>query len=245
MIAESEQILGLAAGLEGMPLTEATMALSERAGISEHRAEDLIRTWDSWGLLSRVAEQGRVEVEVGIEQFVADPDQFNEDVLRFLPETIRNLWSRKALLRAGTEMVGELRATLERDDGLEPFRVLLPGPLKDQLDRLMAINLFAAAVALMTNLSRNAPASSVAEEISAVNLAERAQGILERWQVEGLLSPASASTAASGLGSLFSLFDDDPQTMLSGEESGSIADREWIFRPVGEVPVTGYLRPRP
>lgn len=121
----------------------------------------------------------------------------------------------------------------------------------------MALNLFAAAVALIVRLSEGSPAR-LAEEIIAVNLIEEAGGRLESLETEAQLAHADVSSAAGELRGLFELFqDDDVRDMfdmhepadaaLAGHDPikrqmGVVDQRvESSFRPFGWTIPTGYL----
>ena len=73
----------------------------------------------------------------------------------------------------------------------------------------LALDLFAAAVALMARLSDGAPAGCVSEEIIAVALMEEARAWLEMRCEEGMLDEAEEHAASDELRGLFELIEDD------------------------------------
>jgi hypothetical protein len=105
-------------------------------------------------------------------QFLARDGDADHDVLGFLPRVIDDLNAREALLVAGTLVVDEFRVALLRGAAVEHAQQLVPPAFITAVDDRLALDLFAAAVALMARLSDGAPAGCVAEEIMSVGLME-------------------------------------------------------------------------
>jgi hypothetical protein len=99
----------------------------------------------------------------------------DHDVLSFLAHVIDDLNARKALLTAGTILVDECRAAWLDGDPVDHARDLVPPAFATAVDERLALDLFAAAVALVAGLSDGAPAGCVAEEIISVGLMEEAR----------------------------------------------------------------------
>jgi hypothetical protein len=134
----------------------------------------------------------------------------------------------------------------------------MPKAFEQAVTEAIAVNLFAAAVALMARLSDGEPAGCVAEEILAVELMEGARDWLDRQKAVGALSAENARNAAGELSGLFELFqDDDVLDMFDMEEPADaavaghsarnvqmgIADQrlEAWFEPFSWTIATGYL----
>jgi hypothetical protein len=134
-----------------------------------------------------------------------------------------------------------------------------PDAFTEAVDDAMAVNLFAAAVALMARLSCGYPAGCLAEEILAVALLDNATVWIDMEADKGNLDIESAQPAMDALRGIFDLFEDDDVLALFEMEEPSdaaLAGHSWInrqagvvdqrveswFRPFGPVPETGYLQ---
>jgi hypothetical protein len=241
-VADSSDLPSVARSLE-LPQEELVLRLTdlERAGLV------LLGDDDERPLLQRAGAQ-----------YLQREGHVTDDVLRFLPQTIDDLYARDALLRAGTSLVDEFRAALVDGRGVEHARLLIPEAFEHAVTVRFAVDLFAASVALMARLSAEEPAGSLAEEIVAVTLLEEARGVLEIDVDTGRLAPEAASAAAEELRSLFELFQDDDVLDLfrmeepadaalalgsSRNEHLGVVDQRlsaW-FSPFGWTPATGYL----
>lgn len=133
-----------------------------------------------------------------------------------------------------------------------------PSAFEPLIDDGVALDLFAAAVALMVRLSAGKPAGCVAEEIVAISLMGQAEAWLEMEHGEGKIDPDELAAARAHLQSLFGLFqDDDVLKLFQMKEPADVAVSQddpiniqlgvvdqrveaW-FRPFGGVPLTGYL----
>jgi hypothetical protein len=194
-------------------------------------------------------------------QFLARRGHVEHDILTFLPRVIDDLNAREALLVAGTILVDEFRATLVDGNPVEHARALVPPAFATAVDQRLAVDLFAATVALVARLSDGAPAGCVAEEIIAVALMDEARVWLELWRDEGRLDEDEERAASEELGGLFELFEDDDvlnmfdmvepaDAALAGHDplnrQMGIADQrvESWFDAFSWTSSTGYLRDR-
>jgi hypothetical protein len=171
-------------------------------------------------------------------QFLVRRGVVDSDVLRFLPRFIDDLDAREALLAAGTVLVDEFRSALLDGRGMEHARALVPAAFATAIDERLALDLYAAAVALMARLSDGAPAGCVAEEIAAVVLIEEARMWLEDRAASGRLDEKAAEAASDELPILFELFDgDDVLDLFVMEEpaDAALAGHDPLNRRLGVV----------
>ena len=191
-------------------------------------------------------------------QFLARRASVPHHVLRFLPRVVDDLWAREALLIAGAIVVDEFRAAWLDGDPVEHASEMVPPAFAAAVDERVALDLYAAAVALMARLSEGVPAGCVAEEIVAVSLIEEARTWLELRAGDGLLDAEELEAAGDELQGLFELFEDDDvlamfdmaeptDAALAGhdpinEQLGVVDQRlETWFDPFGWTAPTGYL----
>ena len=214
------------------------------------------------GLVLDGLEEGRppILLKAG-RQFLARRGDVDHEVLGFLPRVIDDLCAREALLVAGTFLVDEFRVALLGGDAVDHAQQLVPPAFATAVDERLALDLFAAAVALMARLSDGAPAGCVAEEIISVGLMEEARAWLEMRREEGELGEAEERSASQELRGLFELFEDDDvlnmfdmtepaDAALAGHDPINqqlgVADQrvESWFQAFGGTAPTGYLRDR-
>jgi hypothetical protein len=191
-------------------------------------------------------------------QYLASNGNVSTAVLRFLPHTVDDLVARQALLDAGTMLVDEFHAALLNGDGVGHARELVPPAFADAVTPGVALDLFAAAVALMVRLSDDRPAGCVAEEILAVTLINEATAWIELARDADRLDGEAAHVAVATLHGLFELFEDDDvlnlfdmrepaDAAVQGHSDHNrqlgVADQrvEAWFTPFGGVAPTGYL----
>ena len=155
-------------------------------------------------------------------QFLTRRGRVDRDVTRFLAAVVDDLNAREALLSAGTLLVDEFRAEILDGDGVHFARELVPSAFELAVDERLALDLFAAAVALVARLSADAPAGCVAEEIIAVGLMQEARAWLELRREEGRFDRHEEQAASQELHGLFELFEDDD--VLDMFEMGEPAD---------------------
>jgi hypothetical protein len=198
-------------------------------------------------------------VTAAAQQYLDLEGDVDEDVLTFLPAAIDDLHARLALLDAGTVLVGQFRTAVLDGRAVEHAAGLVPPAFTAVVDEPMALDLFAACVALMARLASGQPAGCVAEEIVALELLRLAREILELRVAQDELAAEAGERAAEELYGLFELFeDDDVLRMFAMKEPGDAAvaghsgsDAElgvvdqrpeaW-FAPFGGTPLTGHLR---
>lgn len=191
-------------------------------------------------------------------QYLSLKGRVDAEVLRFLPVYIDDLNTRRALLKGGIGLVDEFRHAINKGDGREFSREMSPSAFKPLIDDGVALDLFAAAVALMARLSAGKPAGCVAEEIVAVSLMGQAEAWLEMEHGEGKIDVDGLVAARAHLQGLFGLFQDgDVLKLFQMKEPADVAVSQddpisiqlgvvdqrveaW-FRPFGGVPLTGYL----
>jgi hypothetical protein len=135
---------------------------------------------------------------------------------------------------------------------------LVPLAFADPVTDSVALDLFAAAVALMVSFSDGQPAGCVAEEILAATLVNEATAWIELARDANRLDDEPAQAATEALRGLFVLFeDDDVLNLFDMREPADaavqghselnrqlgVADQrvEAWFRPFGGIPPTGYL----
>jgi hypothetical protein len=155
-------------------------------------------------------------------------------------------------------LVDEFRFAINNGHGAEHAAEIVPPAFAEAVDDRMALELFAAVVALMARLSAGVPAGCVAEEILAVRLMDQGEVWLEMRVEKGELSKGDAERAAGEFRSLFELFQDDDvlnlfemsepaDAALAGQSEINyqmgVADQrlESWFKPFGWSPTTGYL----
>lgn len=175
-----------------------------------------------------------------------------------MPIVVDDLNARRALIHAGTMLVDEFRYQLLNGAGVEHAVELVPPAFAQAVGEPLALNLFAASVALMVHLSDGRPASCVAEEIVAVQLIEEARSHLEMSHGEQNLTESEVKAASTELRGLFELFEDDDVLDLFEmdepadaavarhdpvkRQAGVVDQRmEAWFKPFGWATSTGYL----
>jgi hypothetical protein len=195
-------------------------------------------------------------------QYLAAEGRFSHEQLRFLPVVIDDLHTRGALLAAGTRLVDEFRSALLRREAVTHARDLVHAAFVPAVNEMLAINLFAASVALMCRLSSGEAAGCLAEEILAVEVLELASSQLELGVKRGVLTPDELMHAREELRSIFELFEDDDVLDLFDmqepsdavvaqhgtvhQQMGKVDQRvESWFRPFARVTATGYYADRP
>jgi hypothetical protein len=194
-------------------------------------------------------------------QLLARRGDVEHEILSFLPRVIDDLNARKALLVAGTILVDEFRAALVDGDPVEHARTLVPPAFTRAVNERLAVDLFAASVALVARLSDGVPAGCVAEEIIAVALIGQARVWLGLERDEGRLGEDDEHAASDELRGLFELFEDDDvlnmfdmmepaDAALAGHDPVNqqlgVADQrvESWFEAFAWTSPTGYLRSR-
>ncbi len=250
------QAIGVAeAAGEQLDLAE----LADALNATEYEIRARVEVIEGYGL----AHSGWGEVDEPFlrdsgRQYLRVKGQVDHDILRFLPAHIDDLNARRALLRGGSVLVDEFRYAIGRRDGPRFAREIAPPAFAPLIDERVALDLFAAAVALMARLSAGAAAGCVAEEIVAISLIARAEAWLDMEQSQREIEADEFAAAQAQLQGLFALFEDDDVLKLFGMQEpadaavsrhdpidvqlGVVDQRmEAWFRPFSEVPPTGYL----
>ena len=239
----------------GEPLDLPALALELHAS-TEDAAEALHRS-DGFGFVLGGPGEVPVLTRAG-RQFLRAAEPFPRPVLTFLSDTIDDLHARQALLVGGTVLVDEFRDALLGGRGVEHARELVPPAFRRAVDERLALDLYAAAVALLARLSSDHPAGCVAEEILAVALLDEAEVVLDTAAAAGRLTGAEQVQAAEALRGLFDLFQDDDTLALwdmaepadaavagqsaLNEQAGVVDQRvEAWLAPFGWTAPTGYL----
>jgi hypothetical protein len=245
------------AGAADEPLDIASLARELGASSRDLRAaiSQLVET----GLLFSGLDEGLAPiVSRAGSQFVERDGRVPREVLRFLSRFVDDLHGREALLRASTVLVGGFRDQLLQGVAVEHAARLVPPGFAAAVNEGLALDLFAAAVALMVRLSDERPAGCVAEEIIAVGLLEGAEEWLGERFERGELTAAEQASAAEEMRGLFELLGDDdvlgmwarraPDDAATGgrgqlKQQIGVADRrvESWFVPFGWVIPAGYI----
>jgi hypothetical protein len=159
-------------------------------------------------------------------------------------------------------MVDVFRGAVIEGRAVDHARNVVPEAFREAITESIAVDLFAAAVALMARLSAGEPAGCVAEEILAVELLGQAEMWLDMEHNKGIIDEPGREQAVSKLTDIFELFqDDDVLDMFEMEEPADaalvghdliaqqlgVADQrlEAWFLPFGGITRTGYLHDRP
>ncbi|MCW2983435.1 MAG: hypothetical protein JWR63_1005 [Conexibacter sp.] len=207
-------------------------------------------------------EQGHVPLLLHAgHQYLVSRGDVGNDVLFYLPSVIDDLHARAALASAANQLTDEFREAVTNGQATSVAHRVVPPAFAGAVNESLAINLFAATVALTCRLGLQEAAGCLAEEIVAVELLTIARGDLEAQLGSGLLSADEAEHARDELRGLFELFEDadvldlfdmfEPaDAALAGHDSisqqmGKVDQRhEAWFQPFGGVNANGYYRPR-
>lgn len=142
-------------------------------------------------------------------QYLKLEGQVDRSVLSFLPHYIDDLTARKALVSSGTTLLTEFQEALLNGHGVDYAQSVVPRAFESVVTEHLALQLYAAGVALLVRLSDEKPAGCVAEEILAVNLLQEAELWLDMEARDEEITAEEAERAASELHGLFELFEDD------------------------------------
>jgi hypothetical protein len=239
----------------GEPLDLDALALELHAPLPE--AAEALHRADGFGFVLGGPGEVPVLTRAG-RQFLGAAEPFPRPVLTFLSDTVDDLHARQALLLGGTALVDEFRSALLAGRGVEHARELVPPAFRGAVDDRLALDLYAAGVALMARLSSDHPAGCVAEEILAVALLDEAEVVLDTAAAAGTLTGGEHEAATDALRSLFDLFQDDDTLALwdmaepadaavagqsaLNEQAGVVDQRveAWLV-PFGWTAPTGYV----
>jgi hypothetical protein len=172
-------------------------------------------------------------------QFLALRGDVDDDDLRFLPEVVDDLRARGALRAAGTKLVDEFRAAILQGAAREHAADLVPPAFRAAVGQRLALDLFAATVALVSRLSAGAPAGCVAEEIVSVTLISDAVAWLKARMDVGEITEAAYTAAVEELqGCLYEFYgDDDVLTLFEMAEpaDAAVAGHDTVNQQLGVV----------
>jgi hypothetical protein len=218
-----------------------------------------IEKLEQMGLMLSGLEEGNNPILLNAgRQYLDRRGDVPPEVLRFLPTVVDDLSAREVLIHAGTILVDTFRAGLLDGEGVDRAREIVPLAFTQAVDESLALNLFAAAVALLVRLSEGRPAGCVAEEIVAVRLIEEAEAYLEMHADTHDLSMSEVESATAAFRGIFELFEDDDvldlfdmsepsDAAVAGEDplkrEMGVADQriEAWFEPFGWATPTGYI----
>jgi hypothetical protein len=222
-----------------VPLDPVQLAVELELTVCE--VDERLECLESYGLLDE-EEPVPVLLTAG-RQYLREKGATEPEVLRFLPEVFDDLNARRAVLAGGSMLVEELAAGVAAGVGVELARSLVPAVFAPAVTERVAVDLFAAAVALVARLAESAPAACVAEEVLAVELLRHASAWLDLQVDVGELDPAVAQAATTELNALFELFEDDDVLDLFDLRE-PVADDDGLegwFLPFTGRPTTGHL----
>jgi hypothetical protein len=244
-------------------VTDDTIAdtLASELKISPPRVAEALGFVESSGMARLGRDGSDAAVHHAGKQYLAAKGDVEPSILEFLPNYIDDLNARRALISAGTVLVDEFRMALLRGRGVEFAQDLVPDAFEPAITEFLALQLYAAAVALLVRLSDEQPAGCVAEEIVAVELMGRAETWLEMEAETGRITGDEADDAIPVLRGLFDLFEDDDVLDLFDMEEpadAALARHSWRnqqagvadqrvqawFKPFSWTIATGYLSDR-
>jgi hypothetical protein len=216
--------------------------LSAKLGMSIPEVREIVETLDALGLLISGLNEGEEPLVLRAgRQYLELRGEIDDATLAFLAETIDDVHARAAVLRAGTELVRDLRRSLLDSRAVEHAREIVPPAFAGVVDKQLSLDLYSAAVALMTRLSHGRPPGCLAEEIVTVRVVESARENLERRPAEEL-DPSTRAQSVAELRLLIGLFHDDTVLELFElDEPRSGTGVETWFGPFDSTAPPSYL----
>lgn len=261
-VAPALNAFGMASAKEE-PLDKDALCRELELGIQdlEMLIEELERVGVAWFEFDEDEKEVFPHLTTAGSQYLAAKGEIPAEILYFLPGTLDDLNARRALVVGGGILVDEFRYALLQGDGVEHAKQLVPDAFVGAVDEGLALNLFAAAVALMARLSSNSPAGCLAEEIIAVALLREASAWMDMQAEDGALSIEEAERASAELSSIYDLFGDSDvlylfemaepsDAALAGHSTinrmAGVADQrlEAWFEPFWTAAATGHLDER-
>lgn len=153
--------------------------LAKELGRTGNVVSRQIEQLEAWGLvLASPGVEPPILLDAG-KQYLHARGAVEADALQFLPRVFNDLNARRAVLHGGSVLIDEFSYNVARGRATEHARELVPPAFVESVDDRLAVDLFAAAVALMSRLTDGSPAGCVAEEIIAIRVIEEAQVWLE------------------------------------------------------------------
>jgi hypothetical protein len=263
---EYEELAPVLQAVGAVEVTGETLDLARLGEQLNLRMEELrqrVEQLEGWGLMLSGLDEGLpAMLRTAGRQYLSMRGEVDQSVLRFLPHVIDDLHARRALLEGGTILVDEFRCAVLEGAAVAHAQGLVPDAFAPAVSDRIAIDLFAASVALMSRLSAEEPAGCVAEEVLAVALLGEAEGWLQFEADDAELSAEAVHAAIGELRGLFELFQDDDvldlfemrepaDAAVAGASSinlqmGVVDQRiEAWFCPFGWTSPTGYLSAAP
>jgi hypothetical protein len=213
---------------DAIPLIEAALVASERGELLDlsrlaadrEESEDavasaleqlqdvmLLHTGHEFAAAPLITRAGR--------QYLARRGVIAPEILAYLP-IIDDLHGRQAVCDASSILVDEFRYQVLAGTAPEHARELVPPAFRQAVDEQLALNLFAAAVALTVRLAHGHAPGCVAEEVLALELIELATGQLETAVERRQLTENEGHEAARAIASgIFELCEDDDVLEMS------------------------------
>jgi hypothetical protein len=205
----------LAAEMETTPFEmRAVCAYAQGAGLLRSSAR---------GVRWRLTRAGR--------QFLARGGDVGSPLLAFLPQTVDDLNARGALMRGGASLVSEFRQALLDGRARHHAAALVPDAFRGVVDEPIALDLYAATIALITRLEAEQPPACMAEHMLAPHLISNADAKLEDDLAHGVLTQDDAAEARAEFRSL--------ATLIPSRGRPHAPVQSW-FRPFPGVAATVY-----
>jgi hypothetical protein len=186
----------------------------------------------SAGLVRLAARRAPWRLTCAGGQYLERAGAVDPALLAFLPQTVDDLNARAALRAGGVRMIDDFRQALLDGHARRHAATLVPDPVPGALTERQALDLFAAAVALMARLEAEQPPACVAEELLAARLVANAGAQLDEDVGGGRLSSSDAAAARAEFASLDDFMPADANL------HGPVED--W-FEPFRDTSAAGYL----
>lgn len=167
-------------------------------------------------------------------QFLGRGGGVDHSLLAFLPQTIDDLNARSALMRGGAALIGQFRLALLDGRVRHHAAKLVPSAFRGVIDEPVALDLFAAAIALTARLEAEQPPACMAEQMLVAHLVAHAEADLDDAVGNGTLSREDATAARAEFRSLARLIPSRGRPQASMEE--------W-FSPFPGAPAAAYAVP--
>ena len=184
---------------------EALERLAVETGTTPFEMQAVCAYAGSAGLLRTSSRGAPWRLTRSGQQFLGRGGAVERSLLAFLPQTIDDLNARSALMRGGASVVAQFRRALLDGHARRHAATLVPNAFRPVVDEGMALDLFAAAIALIARLEAEQPPACMAEHLLAQHLVADADAQLDDDVARGDLSKEDAAAARAQLKSLSSL----------------------------------------